>query len=203
MSRRSHLLKKGHSKRSARLDSWQIIYIDFMTQVMIFFVILWSLQQGKSDGISDTIGDTSSRMINLPGDVIFEPGKTYLSPEGRSVFRKLFAEGSRNVLNFDTSGLVKRVLVIHGHTDSDGDKNENYLLGYERAFTSFQEILQYSKDLPHHVVLCTHADNTPEQAIPLLTGEMTASQKESLRAAKARNRRITIEDKIVDRQGEL
>ena len=33
-------------------DSWQVIYMDLMTIIMVFFVILWSINQGKDLGIS-------------------------------------------------------------------------------------------------------------------------------------------------------
>ena len=44
--------------------------------------------------------------------------------------------------------------------------------------------------LPDHVVLCTHADNTPSRPVPVATG---AAADE----ARAKNRRITIEDLVV------
>jgi outer membrane protein OmpA-like peptidoglycan-associated protein len=81
--------------------------------------------------------------------------------------------------------------VIHGHTDDVGDKDKNLLLGYQRAFAVYQEIRQYSKEVPDHVVLCTHADNTPAQAL------VPNAPKGGNDAARSKNRRITIEDLVV------
>lgn len=187
-------LKPQRKKRSS--ETWQVVYIDLMTNVMIFFVILWSLNQGKQVKLSESVGDQTSRMVSLPGDIIFSPGKTILTGEGKSVFKKLFTDESGSVLNFDGNALMKRLLVIHGHTDGDGKKDDNLELGFGRAVAAYHEIMQYSKEIPDHVVLCTHADNSPAQAVPVFTGKLTDAQRESLREAKAKNRRITIEDKL-------
>ena len=90
-------------------ETWQTIYMDTVTIVMVFFVILWSISQGKDIGVSETVGDVTARMINLPGDVLFAPGKTELKPEGKAVFQKLFKDETGAVLNFKTSGLVRRL----------------------------------------------------------------------------------------------
>lgn len=184
------------TRKERKSESWQVVYMDLMTNIMVFFVILWSLNQGKDVKISDTIGDHTSRMVTLPGDIIFAPGKTYLSSEGKEVFKKLFTDENGAVLSFDGNALTKRFLVIHGHTDGDGKKEENIQLGFGRAVAAYREIKLYSKDVPDHVVLCTHADNSPAIEVPHLTGKLSEAQRGILRAAKAKNRRITIEDKI-------
>ncbi len=186
-------------QRPVKTESWQIIYMDLMTNIMVFFVILWSLNQGKSEGISDTVGDTTTRLIDLPGDILFAPGKTEITQEGKSIIKNLFYTSTGSILNFDTSGLVKRMLVIHGHTDSDGKKEENIQLGFDRAYSAYREVLSYSHELPNHVIICSHADNTPEQEVPKFEGAVNAVQRETLREAKSKNRRITLEDKLINR----
>jgi flagellar motor protein MotB len=89
--------------------------------------------------------------------------------------------------------------VIHGHTDGDGIKDENLELGYGRALTAYKEIRKYSEDLVDHVVICTHADNTPAQEVPAFGGLLSLAEQNAVRASKSRNRRITIEDKLVSR----
>lgn len=187
-----------HNQRAVRKDTWQVIYMDLMTIIMVFFVILWSINQGKDVGVSETVGDVTARMINLPGDVLFAPGKTNLRQEGRDIFRQLFNDESGAVLNFQTSGLVKRMLMIHGHTDGTGSKEKNLGLGYQRAHAAYREIRKYSKELPDHVIICTHADNTPAQEVPDFAGNISKVQRSALREARARNRRITIEDRLVN-----
>jgi len=185
------------AKRS-RGEPWQIIYTDLMTIIMVFFVILWSTNQGKDIGISETIGDISSRMISLPGDVLFPSGKFDLSDEGKSVFNQIFYDESGQVLNFQSTGLTKRLLVINGHTDGDGEKEKNLELGFRRAFAAYQEVKKYSPDLVDHVAICTYADNAPQLEVPKFEGEISKAQKETLKLTKSKNRRITIEDKIIN-----
>jgi flagellar motor protein MotB len=180
-------------------EIWQVIYIDLMTNVMCFFVILWSINQGKKVKMIEAQGDHTTQMVSLPGDVIFAPGKTLLTNDGRSVFSKLFQDETGAVLKFDSNALMKRQLVIHGHTDSDGQKDKNFELAFGRALSAYHEIARYSKEVPDHVVLCSHADNSPAQEVPQLKGKLTPAQRDVLKSAKAKNRRIEIEDSLVGR----
>lgn len=181
----------------SRSAPWLIIYTDLMTIIMVFFVILWSLNQGRDIGVSETIGDVSARMITLPGDVLFPAGKHELSSEGSTVFKNIFFDETEQVLNFQTSGLTKRLLIINGHTDGDGEKERNFELGYRRAYAAYDEIIKYSEDLANHAVICTHADNSPQQEVPQFEGKITKAQRAILRLSKSKNRRITIEDKML------
>lgn len=186
-------------KQSSSGESWLVIYTDLMTIIMVFFVILWSLNQGKDVGVSETVGDVTARMINLPGDVLFPPGKAELSKEGKDVFAKIFNDEQGSVLNFQTSGLQKRMMVVSGHTDGDGDKEKNLQLGFRRAYSAYNELKKFNKDVSDHVVICTHADNTAVQEVPKFQGKISKAQRETLKAAKAKNRRITIEDKYINK----
>ena len=187
-------------RRPRGFDTWQIIYIDMMTNMMIFFVVLWAVSQRiQSHGVSDTTGTETTKMVNLPGDVLFPSGKSELSPEGRDVFHKLFADDAGTVLDFDTGALTRRQLIIQGHTDNDGKKDENFELGYRRALAAYHEIASYGGQVPDHVAICTYADNSPAQEVPALSGVLSVFDRNSISAAKAKNRRITIEDKLVSK----
>lgn len=187
---------------------WAMIYIDLMTQIMAFFVVIWAIDLGDkatatpqlATGMGMGIGDQSVRMVDLPGDVLFGSGKTELGAEGRGIIGKLFGDRESGVLSFDQGGLATRKLVIHGHTDDLGPKDENFELGYQRAWSVYREIRAHSTELPQHVVLCTHADNTPSRAIdnePADGLQLTAEERDVIRQARAKNRRITIEDLVV------
>ena len=180
--------------RKSRGEPWQVIYTDLMTIIMVFFVILWSLNQGKDIGVSETIGDVSTRLITLPGDVLFAAGRSELSDEGSQVFEDIFYDESGQVLNFEDNGLTRRLLIVHGHTDGDGDKDANFQLGFRRAYTAFNEIRQYNPEFEDHAIICSHADNSPAMDVPMFEGDISAAQLDTLRQAKSQNRRITIED---------
>ena len=177
---------------------WSIIYIDLMTQIMAFFVIVWSVEHGAkltqtpSLGTGIGMGDQTVRMVDLPGDVLFASGQTAMAADGKGILDKLFGDTASGVLSFDQGGLAQRKLVIHGHTDDVGVKDSNFQLGYQRAYAVYQEIRRHSKEVPDHVVLCTHADNTPARALPPPPVERAAADE-----ARAKNRRITIEDLVV------
>lgn len=180
-----------------KTEVWQIIYMDLMTIIMVFFVILWSINQGTSEGVTKTIGDQTARMINLPADILFRPGNATMTAQGVDVFEELFSVEGGTVLSFETGGLTRRMLVVHGHTDADGQKDSNFLLGYRRAFAAYKEIAKHSPEVADNVVLCSHASNSPARDTPMFQGSLTPAQKSALREAKAKNRRITIEDKVV------
>jgi outer membrane protein OmpA-like peptidoglycan-associated protein len=184
--------KKGHGAL------WSIIYIDLMTQIMAFFVIVWSVEHGArvtqtpSLGTGVGMGDQTARMVDLPGDVLFASGQTAMAADGKAILDKLFGDADSGVLSFDQGGLAQRKLVIHGHTDDVGVKDANFQLGYQRAYAVYQEIRRHSKEVPDHVVLCTHADNTPARAVPPPPVQRAVADE-----ARAKNRRITIEDLVV------
>ncbi len=190
------------SQRKSHGALWSIIYIDLMTQIMAFFVIVWSVEHGtkltqtKSLGTGVGMGDQTVRMVDLPGDVLFASGQTTLAPDGKDAIDKLFGDQDSGVLNFDQGGLATRKLVIHGHTDDVGPKDKNFLLGYERAWAVYEEIKKHGKEVPDHVVLCTHADNTPQLPVSP-AGSATDND-----AARSKNRRITIEDLVVAQPAE-
>ena len=145
------------TRQRKAFEIWQIVYIDLMTQIMMFFVILWSISQMQAEkkGVTTAVGDTTVHEVTLPGDVLFPSGKTKLTPQGEEVFGKLFKDDTGEVLTFETGGLTKRVLVIHGHTDSDGKKEENYVLGFQRAMTVYKEIQKYGPEIIDHAITAT------------------------------------------------
>jgi outer membrane protein OmpA-like peptidoglycan-associated protein len=115
-----------------------------------------------------------------------------MAADGKVILDKLFGDTASGVLSFDQGGLAQRKLVIHGHTDDVGAKDANFQLGYQRAYAVYQEIRKHSKEVPDHVILCTHADNTPARVLPAPPVDRSVADQ-----ARAKNRRITIEDLVV------
>jgi len=202
MSRRRMHQRAGGRKHGML---WAIIYIDLMTQIMIFFVILWTVERRGEEtkttsiGTGLGLGDQTVRMVNLPGDVLFASGKTDLGAEGKKIIGDLFGDPASGVLSFDQGGLATRKLAIHGHTDEVGSKDDNFLLGYQRAWAVYQEIKQHGGELADHVIICTHADNTPAREVPPIEPGLTDEEKAVIREARAKNRRITIEDIVTSK----
>ena len=197
--------RRVHSsgRKSSHGALWSIIYIDLMTQIMAFFVIVWTVEKGTKAtqttalGTGIGMGNQTVRMVDLPGDVLFASGKTDVAADGKKVVGELFGDPQSGVLSFDQGGLAERKLVIHGHTDDVGDKEKNFQLGYERAYAVYREIRAHSSDVPDHIVLCTHADNTPAHVVPI---DVVPGDAEKAKLARSKNRRITIEDLVIDKQ---
>ena len=194
--------RRAHrSSKKSHGALWSIIYIDLMTQIMAFFVIVWTVEKGENLTATPTLGtgigmgNQTVRMVDLPGDVLFASGQTAVGNEGKGVVDLLFGDPQSGVLSFDQGGLAERKLVVHGHTDDVGDKEKNFQLGYDRAYAVYKEIRRHSKVLPDHVVLCTHADNTPALEVP-------GGAAEAAKEARRKNRRITIEDVVVSKAQE-
>lgn len=190
------------SRKKSHGALWSIIYIDLMTQIMAFFVIVWTVEKGgnltatPSIGSGIGMGNQTVRMVDLPGDVLFASGQTAVGADGKTVVDQLFGDPESGVLSFDQGGLAARKLVLHGHTDDVGDKEANFRLGYERAYAVYAEIRRHSKELPEHVVICTHADNTPAHDVP--AGPDAAARAAAVEARR-KNRRITIEDLVISK----
>ena len=190
--------RRRSSSKKSHGALWSIIYIDLMTQIMAFFVIVWSVEHGarvtqtQPLGTGVGMGDQTVRMVDLPGDVLFASGQTAMASDGKAILDKLFGDTDSGVLSFDQGGLAQRKLVIHGHTDDVGLKDANFQLGYQRAYAVYQEIRKHSKEVPDHVILCTHADNTPARPLPAPPVDRAVADE-----ARAKNRRITIEDLVV------
>ena len=75
-------MSRFHGTRQRRaFDVWQIVYIDLMTNVMIFFVVLWAVQSGpKKSGISDTVGTETVKMVDLPAYQVSKWSEHDVSP---------------------------------------------------------------------------------------------------------------------------
>ena len=195
------------SRKKSHGALWSIIYIDLMTQIMAFFVIVWTVEKGTnvtataSIGSGIGMGNQTVRMVDLPGDVLFASGQTAVGADGKTVVDQLFGDPESGVLSFDQGGLAERKLVLHGHTDDVGDKEKNFRLGFERAYAVYAEIRRHSKELPQHVVICTHADNTPAHEVPAAGPD--AAAKAAAAEARRKNRRITIEDLVVGKPATL
>ena len=57
-------------RQKPKFDVWPVVYIDLMTQIMMFFVILWSISQmqAKKRGAEKSeVGDRKSEAISKRG----------------------------------------------------------------------------------------------------------------------------------------
>src|SRR6185295_174455 len=89
--------RRRASSRKSHGALWSIIYIDLMTQIMAFFVIVWSVEHGTKltatpqlgVGTGVGMGDQTVRMVDLPGDVLFSSGQTQMATDGKAILDKL------------------------------------------------------------------------------------------------------------------
>jgi len=69
-------------------------------------------------------GETSIKMISLPGDVLFAFNKATLSPQALDILTSIVAQ--TNIYSLQSVGII-------GHTDSIGSESYNKKLSTERA----------------------------------------------------------------------
>lgn len=176
--------------------TWQAVYMDLVTMLMIFFLLLWVLYQGKP---SEGIGSYQSVMVEA-GDSFFVKGKADLSQKAKDTIKKL----SNVELGLGSIGKTRNrnTLVLHGHTDSDGSKFANLNLGYRRAYNVLVELSKYKPEVLENASICTHADNLKKFKLPYMgdlgaSAEMRDILSRQTIDSNAGNRRVEIEYKTI------
>lgn len=164
---------KKFSHEEEQEPIWQVVYIDFLTVLTSFFLVL-AFFSGKSQGD----GDYKPAKWEIDSDSSFAKGRAEVLPELRMKIQNI-SEALKELP-------PDELLIISGHTDSDGSKMTNLGLGFSRAESLFREMARYNPQLQNQIALCSFADNRPiydEKNVSLVL--KTEHQK--------RNRRIEIE----------
>jgi flagellar motor protein MotB len=183
---------------------WQVVYLDFITTVMVFFFALWVVSNGgKGEGLDNKLGDRSVQPYDLSGNA-FGSGSTSLNSHGVNAL-EIFVKNVKSGLNMETSksDAQRSMLYISGHTDdiAAGDgfegKSRNLSLGFGRAMSVLQFLAQKQPDIVKNVAICSFADNLEADPVPAgMRGKQTLDAK--TRGKRANNRRITLEKTTID-----
>ena len=186
--------------------TWQAVYMDLITIVMIFFLVLSVVTKGKDEAESDKIGDYSTIEIPIPGDALFSSGRANLTKAGKANLKKLFKSEQASFPELEKTEQMKTEVVLHGHTDDVGGKIGNLNLGYRRALSVYKELKKYRPEVSKFVSVCTHADNLPEEdprpVSTSLKGDILKQVKSFNKRVRKKNRRVILELKNISVAGD-
>ena len=118
-------------------NSWQSIYMDLVTLLMIFFILMWVVQQGGDGAPVDTNKIIPFMKMEV-GDKSFVTGKAALSKDGDNELRAKLSkqENYKALLNLGYNKKKKKYyyITVHGHVDLNGSYDAGQL-SYRRANT--------------------------------------------------------------------
>ncbi len=112
----------------------------------------------KMQGVAVVI-DTENGILRLPESILFNVDKSVLTPQGSQALEKLaaslahvlpcysFAPGLGRPANCPASTHSVESIFVEGHTDSTGDDEHNWRLSTDRAFHTYQDLIQSQQDL--------------------------------------------------------
>jgi len=188
--------------------TWQAIYMDLITMLMIVFLILATrvsqgLDQGKSSGKG-----LAFESLKI-GDNSFVTGKATLTEDAKMRIMDNLADINNpqnsflKELGFDKENEKYYFLTIHGHTDSLGSDQNNINLAFDRAnnvrsllVNKFIELRKSGNTIRHSeldkrvlVSVCAHGHNFP-------TSRDTVEPQRGLGLPE--NRRVNITSHIVN-----
>ena len=183
----------------AKFDIWPVVYIDLMTQIMMFFVILWSISQmqAQKKGVTTPSATQTVHEVTLPGDVLFPSGKTELTPAGRGRVREAVQGRHRRGADFETGGLHEaraRDPRPHRQRWQEGQELRARLPARAGRVQGDPEVRP--RDRRPRRASARTPTTRPRKRCPLFTGTLTPAQAQALGEARSKNRRITIEDQV-------
>lgn len=178
-------------------STWKIVYMDMITMLMILFLSLWIIDRGKTND-KRKHGDITLNKVQFEADDYFDPGKAEIKETAKEQMEDLFFN-QRNAFpkpGVDAENGGRRVVIIQGHTDDQGEKDKNFELGFQRAMAVYTELSKKMPTLPAHVGICSFADNFPvEKVRPVVKGapkEWINTLAKENRLRRKKNRRFEL-----------
>ena len=197
--------------------TWQAIYMDLITMLMILFLLLWVISTGKGDNKSSGFPFKS---LNI-GENSFKSGSSALTSEAKKQILDAVLHQSKQPflpkLGFDKEEEQYRILMVHGHTDHaapKGNQNNaheaNMKYGYDRAMSVYRVlkdeykglVKQGKNELPldHSdkvlISVCSHSFSYPVHKSKLVNGKNALPSKEKEKA----NRRVNITASVITKE---
>ena len=147
-------------------STWKIVYMDMITMLMILFLSMWIIDRGKPED-KRKHGDVTLNKVEFEADDYFDPGKADLKSQARSKMEEIFFNRAHAfpVPGPDVENGGRRVVLIHGHTDDQGEKEKNLQLGFDRAMAVYRELNSRLPSLASNVGICSYADNFPAHRV--------------------------------------
>ena len=196
--------------------TWQAIYMDLITMLMILFLLLWVISAGKSESKSSGFPFKS---LNI-GENSFTSGSADLTGEAKKQILDAVLYQSKQPflpkVGYDKEEEQYRILMVHGHTDHappKGSKNPheaNMKYGYDRAMSVYKVlkdeykglVKQGKNELPlDHtdkvlISVCSHSFSYPIHNSKLVNGKNALPSDTKEKA----NRRVNITASVITKE---
>ena len=167
--------RKDYSEDGA----WQAVYMDLITLLMLFFLIMWIKQNG-GDGVPvQTNKIIPFQKISI-GDSSFSPGRTKLKDDAVKDIYSILND-STNIKALKNLGYSKEndkyyYITVHGHGSLSGDYEQNMSISLGRAQSVAEQVKKTIKGLKtsdrvnkdaikndrYMISVCGHSFNFPK-----------------------------------------
>jgi outer membrane protein OmpA-like peptidoglycan-associated protein len=176
-------------------STWKIVYMDMITVLMILFLSLWILDRGQTQERVKK-GDVTLTKVQFEADDYFDPGKAQIKTQAREQLEQLFFQQKDAFPEpgMDPEAGGRRIVIINGHTDDQGEKDRNLELGFERAMAVYQELKSKVPKLAQNVGICSYADNFPVERVR----QSVDGRVGTLSSKRRKNRRFEIVGEFED-----
>jgi len=148
-----------------------------------------------SDTAKDTAdiivsNDVTLQRITFGEKILFKKTQWKLLPKGETVISRFSS------IIFETGSEIIEEIIIQGHTDIDGNDNENMLLGAKRAISVMNHLTSNDQLSPHEFLMSATSFG-PYKPVQRKEGDTSWTKDRTLRANNSRiekklNRRIDI-----------
>jgi outer membrane protein OmpA-like peptidoglycan-associated protein len=175
-------------------STWQAVYMDLITLVMVLFLILWSIQEGGDGAPVETNNVVPFYKVTLK-DSSFPDGGTVFGGSERKKLIQYLTKTERD--DFTKLGHNRKddsyyYITVHGHGSLTGTYEQNMNIAMRRAQSVADAVKDAYKSIGtkefknkdpnkndrYMISVCGHSYNFPKaQLDPTLTGKMRGEQQ--------------------------
>jgi outer membrane protein OmpA-like peptidoglycan-associated protein len=199
-----------HKKRRNSKDdsTWQAVYMDLITMVMVLFMILWAIQQGGDGAPVDTDKVVPFSKLTLKDSAFPDGGTRFGVAERKELITFLTQNEKDNFLKLGYSEKEDNFyyITVNGHASLTGSFEQNMNVALKRAESVSQTIKDVynklgNKNFPNRdktkndrymISVCGHSHNFPKQPLQKnLSGRALSKQQEVNRRVEVMYHRVS------------
>lgn len=183
-------------------NTWQAVYMDLLTLIMILFLILWSIQSGGEGAPVDTNNIIPFYKVTLKDSSFPDGGVVFKGAEKDKLVKYLTTDVKDDFVKLGHDAKKKNYyyITVHGHGSLTGNFEQNMNIALQRASSVANAIKEAHQKVPksefknpydgkqdkYMVSVCGHSYNFPKVDLDsTLSGEMRSKQQEP-------NRRVDV-----------
>lgn len=175
-------------------STWQAVYMDLVTMVMVLFMIMWAIQQGGEGAPVDTDKIIPFSKLTLKDSAFPDGGTIFGGQEKKDLlyFLTNTKKDDFSKLGYDQKEDKYYYITVHGHGSLTGNFEQNMNIAIQRAMSVAETIKEGYKKVGvknfkfrdptkndrYMVSVCGHSYNFPKAPIdPDLTGKLRGEQQ--------------------------